>query len=90
MAFKDAAGARSFQCAQSLSAGANGLVTALIEGYFVCWQYPSLEGREGFVREQLERTYQYFLEKHSHLAQDERSQTHLQVFISVFVGRNNA
>ena len=55
------------------------MLIALIEGCVFCWQYPSLTGREGFIREQLERTYQYFLEKHSHLAQDERSQTHLQV-----------
>ena len=80
----------SFECVQSLSAGSRGLIAALIEGCVVCWQYPSLDGREEFVREQLERTYQSFLEKHSHLAQDERSQTHLQVFIFIIIGRNNA
>jgi hypothetical protein len=50
----------------------------------MCRQYPSLTGRENFIKENVEAKYTALLEKHVHLATAEgRSQTHLQVSLAL-------
>jgi len=45
-----------------------------------CRQYPSLNGREGFIKEHVDARYKAFMERYAHLATaDGRSQTHLQM-----------